>query len=133
MSPLAFAVSTVLVLSAQGYLRQPDNGAVGQGASNVAGAVPVKAPEPPLPAVGGPSVPLVGSQEPHTADPVVCGLLATVLIIGWIVACCCAAGAAGEGAAAAEDGSAGEGAAAAGAGGCFALIECCESIAAICS
>jgi len=104
---------------------------------SIAGALP-KVPEAPLPAVAGPSVPLVGSSAPHTASPAVCGILGGVIVLNWIIACCCAgAGAAGAGAAAAEA-EAGDtkDAAAAGvaggvAGSIFACVECAASICSI--
>merc|ERR1719465_398278 len=70
----------------------------------VAGNLP-RVPEPPLPAVAPPvSVPMVGSSAPHTADPVVCGVLGGIIVVNWILACCCAGlGAAGGAAAGAEE------------------------------
>merc|ERR1719424_1232606 len=81
----------------------------------VAGTLP-RVPDAPLPAVAPPvSVPLVGSSAPHTADPVVCGLLGGIIILNWVIACCCAGvGAAGAGAAAGENAAGNDGAAEAG-------------------
>jgi len=130
--------------------RQPDavgsaTGAadsVGAGAAatadSVAATVP-KVPEAPLPAMGSPvAVPVVGSQQPHTANPAVCGILGGVIVLNWLLACCCAAGgaaAAGDAAAEAEAGdtaSAGKAGAAGGvAGALFACVECTASICSI--
>merc|ERR1719486_791196 len=93
--------------------------------------MPAQVPEAPLPHVGGPAVPGVGSSQPHTADPVVCGLLGGVIVLNWIICCCCAGcGAAAAGAEAAE----GETTKAEEAGGvCAALFTCIECVASICS
>merc|ERR1719454_2169256 len=65
------------------------NGVTGT-TETVAGNLP-RVPEPPLPAVAPPvSVPIVGSSAPHTADPVVCGVLGGIIVLNWILACCCA-------------------------------------------
>merc|ERR1719263_2039226 len=81
-------------------------------------------PEAPLPKTGtGVQVPLVGSKEPHTANPVVCGVLGGLIMLNWIVSCCCAGGAAAAGAKGSEEG------AAAGAG-LFGCVEFLGSIAA---
>merc|ERR1719440_2100912 len=116
-------------------------GQVGSGftgtTETVAGNLP-RVPEPPLPAVAPPvSVPMVGSSAPHTADPVVCGVLGGIIVLNWILACCCAGlGAAGGAAAGAEEAEGNTGAAeAAGAeaGVCGALFACVECLASICS
>jgi len=104
----------------------------------VAGTLP-RVPDAPLPAVATPvKVPLVGSSAPHTADPVVCGVLGGIIILNWVIACCCAGvGAAGAGAAAGENAAGNDGAAEAGeatgtfAGALFACVECCASICSI--
>merc|ERR1719162_2297596 len=106
-------------------------------AEGVAGTLP-RVPDAPLPAVAPPvSVPLVGSSAPHTADPVVCGLLGGIIILNWVIACCCAGvGAAGAGAAAGENAAGNDGAAEAGeATGTIAaaLFACVECLASICS
>merc|ERR1719355_474211 len=89
--------------------------------------IPDHVPEPPLPKTGtGVEVPLVGSKEPHSADPVVCGVLGALIVLNWVVGCCCAGGAAAAGAE-------GSGAGAAAGGGCFACVELLGSIAAIAS
>jgi len=144
----AIVLVVALVPSALGFL-QPDvegaatgtantvsSGTTGA-ASNVAGALP-RVPEAPLPGVAPPvSVPVVGSSAPHTADPVVCGLLGGIIVTNWILACCCAGfGAAGAGAAAveAEKGDTQDAEAAGAAGGiCGALFACVECLASICS
>merc|ERR1719169_124035 len=77
---------------------QASAGAQG-GASSAARSLPGQVPEAPLPGVAGPAVPGVGSSQPHTADPVVCGLLGGFIVLNWIMCCCCAgvgAAAAGE-------------------------------------
>jgi len=112
------------------------NGVTGT-TETVAGNLP-RVPEPPLPAVAPPvSVPIVGSSAPHTADPVVCGVLGGIIVLNWILACCCAScGAAGAGAAAAEESqgdTTGAEAAGAEAGVCGALFACVECVASICS
>merc|ERR1719240_1330432 len=106
-------------------------------ASSVAGTLP-RVPEAPLPGVAPPvTVPVVGSSAPHTADPVVCGLLGGIIVVNWILACCCAGfGAAGAGAAAVEEekGDTKDAEAAGAAGGvCGALFACVECLASICS
>jgi len=144
----AVVLAVALVPSALGFL-QPDvegaatgtantvsSGTTGA-ASNVAGALP-RVPEAPLPGVAPPvSVPVVGSSAPHTADPVVCGLLGGIIVANWILACCCAGfGAAGAGAAAVEEekGDTQDAEAAGAAGGvCGALFACVECLASICS
>jgi len=143
----ALALLLGLVPETLGTLRQvPEavNGAtstVGNGVTGtteaVAGTLP-RVPEAPLPGVAGPSVPVVGSAAPHTADPAVCGILGGVIVLNWIIACCCAgAGVAGAGAAAGEaqagDTKDAEAAGAAGgvAGACFACVECSASICSI--
>jgi len=144
----AVVLAVALVPSALGFL-QPDvegaatgtantvsSGTTGA-ASNVAGALP-RVPEAPLPGVAPPvSVPVVGSSAPHTADPVVCGLLGGIIVTNWILACCCAGfGAAGAGAAAVEEekGDTQDAEAAGAAGGvCGALFACVECLASICS
>jgi len=144
----AIVLVVALVPSALGFL-QPDvegaatgtantvsSGTTGA-ASNVAGALP-RVPEAPLPGVAPPvSVPVVGSSAPHTADPVVCGLLGGIIVTNWILACCCAGfGAAGAGAAAVEEekGDTQDAEAAGAAGGvCGALFACVECLASICS
>ena len=105
---------------------------------SAAGNLP-RVPDAPLPAVAPPvSVPMVGSSAPHTASPVVCGLLGGIIVLNWIIACCCAGvGAAGAGAAAGEEAAGNDGAAEAGeatggiAGALFACVECCASICSI--
>jgi len=143
----AIVLAVAVVPSALGFL-QPDvegaatgtankvtSGTTGA-ASQVAGTLP-RVPEAPLPGVAGPSVPGVGSSAPHTADPVVCGLLGGIIVTNWILACCCAGfGAAGAGAAAveAEKGDTQDAEAAGAAGGvCGALFACVECLASICS
>jgi len=143
----AIVLAVALVPSALGFL-QPDvegaatgtadkvtSGTTGA-ASQVAGTLP-RVPEAPLPGVAGPSVPGVGSSAPHTADPVVCGLLGGIIVTNWILACCCAGfGAAGAGAAAVEEekGDTKDAEAAGAAGGvCGALFACVECLASICS
>jgi len=108
-----------------------------QAASSVARSLP-RVPDAPLPSVNGPRVQVLGSSQPHTADPVVCGLLGGVIVLNWILACCCAGfGAAGAGAAAAEaekgDTKDAEAAGAAGGicGALFALVECLGSICSL--
>jgi len=144
----AIALSVVLASEAVGLL-QPDVEGAGRGAantvssgttgaaSNVAGSLP-RVPEAPLPGVAPPvSVPVVGSTAPHTADPVVCGLLGGIIVTNWILACCCAGfGAAGAGAAAVEEekGDTKDAEAAGAAGGvCGAMFACVECLASICS
>merc|ERR1719197_1232095 len=101
-----------------------------QAASKAARSLP-KVPEAPLPGVAGPSVPGVGSNKPHTADPVVCGLLGGVIVLNWIMACCCAGCGAAGAAAEASEGEAGK---AEEAGGCgAALFACVECLASVCS
>jgi len=93
-----------------------------------------KVPEAPLPGVAGPAVPGVGSKQPHTADPVVCGILGGVIVLNWIICCCCAgcgAAAAGEEAAEGDETKAEE--AGGIAAGCVACIECVASICSICA
>jgi len=137
-----------LVPGALGALRQAPEAVtgatntVGNGftgtTETVAGNLP-RVPEPPLPALAPPvSVPVVGSSAPHTADPVVCGVLGGIIVLNWILACCCAGfGAAGGAAAGAEEAEGNTGAAeAAGAeagvcGACFACVECLASICSI--
>merc|ERR1719240_1345325 len=121
---------------ATGAANTVTSGATGA-ASNVAGALP-RVPEPPLPAVAPPvSVPVVGSSAPHTADPVVCGVLGGIIVLNWILACCCAgfgaAGGAAAGAEAAEGDTGAAEAAGAEAGICGALFACVECLASICS
>merc|ERR1719161_3532422 len=104
-----------------------------QVASDTARSLP-RVPDAPLPSVTGPPVPLVGSSQPHTADPVVCGLLGGIIVLNWILACCCAGvGTAAAGAEVAE----GEATKAEAAGGCcaalFAYVECIASICSICA
>merc|ERR1719331_1408669 len=101
-----------------------------QAASDAARSLP-RVPDAPLPSVTGPPVPLVGSSQPHSADPVVCGLLGGVIVLNWILACCCAGcGAAAAGTEAAE----GETTKAEEAGGiCAALFACVECVSSICS
>merc|ERR1719324_1156305 len=60
-----------------------------QAASTAARSLP-RVPNAPLPSVNGPRVEVLGSSKPHTADPVVCGLLGGVIVLNWILACCCA-------------------------------------------
>jgi len=107
-----------------------------QAASTAARSLP-RVPNAPLPSVNGPRVEVLGSSKPHTADPVVCGLLGGVIVLNWILACCCAGfGAAGAGAAAAEaeQGDTKDAEAAGAAGGvCGALFACVECLASICS
>jgi len=102
----------------------------------IAGALP-KVPEAPLPAVAGPTIPLVGSSAPHTADPAVCGIIGCVIIANWILACCCAglggAGGAAAGAEAAEGDTGAAEAAGAGAGVAGSVFVCVECAASICS
>merc|ERR1719428_2328633 len=107
---------TALMFEAGGYLHLRAHG----GASSAVAQVP----EAPLPKVGGPDVPGIGSKEPHSADPMVCGVLGALIVLNWIVGCCCAGGAAAAGA----EGS--EGGAAAGAG-LFGCVELLGSLAAI--
>jgi len=73
----------------------------------------------------------VGSSQPHTADPAVCGLLGGVIVISWILSCCCA----GFGAAAAgEEEAQGDTTKAEEAGGVTAmLVGCVECLASLCS
>jgi len=100
-----------------------------EGASTVARSLPAQVPEAPLPGVAGPAVPVVGSRQPHTADPVVCGVLGGVIVLNWIICCCCAgcgAAAAGGEAAEGDDTKAEE--AGGIAAGCVACIECLASI-----
>jgi len=100
-----------------------------EGASTVARSLPAQVPEAPLPGVAGPGVPVVGSRQPHTADPVVCGVLGGVIVLNWIICCCCAgcgAAAAGGEAAEGDDTKAEE--AGGIAAGCVACIECLASI-----
>merc|ERR1719327_1633504 len=148
MSLCAIAIAVVLAPEALGFLQPDVEGAAGGAAntvssgttgaaSNVAGTLP-RVPEAPLPAVAPPvRVPGVGSSAPHTADPVVCGLLGGVIVVNWILACCCAGfGAAGAGAAAVEEekGDTKDAeAAGAEAGVCGALFACVECLASICS
>lgn len=101
-----------------------------QAASSAARSLP-KVPDAPLPSVTGPPVPLVGSSQPHTADPLVCGLLGGVIVLNWVLACCCAGcGAATAGAEEAQ----GDTTKAEEAGGiCAALFACVECVASICS
>merc|ERR1719235_1672325 len=101
-----------------------------QAASSAARSLP-KVPDAPLPSVTGPPVPLVGSRQPHTADPLVCGLLGGVIVLNWVLACCCAGcGAATAGAEEAQ----GDTTKAEEAGGiCAGLFACVECIASICS
>jgi len=144
----AIVLSVGLVPEALGLL-QPDvegtatgtaskvSGGTTGAASSVAGTLP-RVPEAPLPGVAPPvKVPLVGSTAPHTADPVVCGLLGGIIVVNWILACCCAGfGAAGAGAAAVEEekGDTKDAEAAGAAGGvCGALFACVECLASICS
>jgi len=122
--------------TARGGANTVSSGTTGA-ASSVAGTLP-RVPEAPLPGVAPPvSVPLVGSAAPHTADPVVCGLLGGIIVVNWILACCCAGfGAAGAGAAAVEEekGDTKDAEAAGAAGGvCGALFACVECLASICS
>jgi len=151
-----FLVLVVLVPATLGSLRAPEVPVVGQAADavveapgqlgrgftgateNVAGALP-KVPEAPLPAVAPPvSVPIVGSNAPHTADPTVCGVLGGIIVLNWVIACCCAGAGAAGGAAAGVDAAAGDttgaeatGAAGGIAGACFACVECLASICSI--
>jgi len=143
----AIVLAVALVPSALSFL-QPDVEGAASGtankvtsgttgaASQVAGTLP-RVPEAPLPGVAGPSVPGVGSSAPHTADPVVCGLLGGIIVTNWVLACCCAGfGAAGAGAAAVEEekGDTKDAEAAGAAGGvCGALFACVECLASICS
>jgi len=102
------------------------------GASSAARQLPGQVPEAPLPGVAGPAVPGVGSKQPHTADPVVCGVLGGVIVLNWILCCCCAgfgAAAAGGEAAEGDDTKAEE--AGGLAAGCVACIECLASICSI--
>jgi len=121
--------------AATGTANKVTSGTTGA-ASQVAGTLP-RVPEAPLPGVAGPSVPGVGSSAPHTADPVVCGLLGGIIVTNWVLACCCAGfGAAGAGAAAVEEekGDTKDAEAAGAAGGvCGALFACVECLASICS
>jgi len=144
----AFVLLAGLVPETLGALRQSPEAAVTGATSTVgngftgtteavAGALP-RVPEAPLPAIAGPSVPLVGSSAPHTADPAVCGILGGVIVLNWIIACCCAgAGAAGAGTAAAEaeagdtTDAAAAGVAGGAAGSIFACVECAASICSI--
>jgi len=84
--------------------------------------------------VAGPAVPGVGTSAPHTADPVVCGVLGSVIILNWILACCCAGVGAGV---AVEEHEEGDDTKAEEAGGIcagmFACVECCASICSICA
>jgi len=152
MSTMIVRCALVLILGsvpgALGALRQAPEAVtgatntVGNGftgtTETVAGNLP-RVPEPPLPALAPPvSVPVVGSSAPHTADPVVCGVLGGIIVLNWILACCCAGfGAAGGAAAGAEEAEGNTGAAeAAGAeagvcGACFACVECLASICSI--
>merc|ERR1719333_1456457 len=95
----AIVLSACLAPEALGFL-QPDVEGTARGgantvssgttgaASSVAGTLP-RVPEAPLPGVAPPvSVPLAGSSAPHTADPVVCGLLGGIIVTNWILACC---------------------------------------------
>jgi len=111
---------------------QASSGATG-GASNAArGMGGDKVPEAPLPGVAGPAVPGVGSKQPHTADPVVCGILGGIIVLNWILCCCCAgcgAAAAGTEAAEGDDTKAEE--AGGIAAGCVACVECLASICSI--
>jgi len=82
---------------------QASSSATGGASSAVRGMGGDKVPEAPLPGVAGPAVPGVGSKQPHTADPVVCGVLGGFIVLNWIVCCCCAGcGAAAAGTEAAE-------------------------------
>lgn len=112
----------------EGVSTASDSGS--QVASKAARTLP-RVPEAPLPGVAGPPVPGVGSSQPHTADPVVCGLLGGVIVFNWILACCCAGcGAAG----AADEASQGEATKAEEAGGCGAAVfACVECLASVCS
>jgi len=99
---------TGLLLGAQGSLRK-------------------QVPEAPLPKAASPvEVPVIGSKEPHSANPVVCGVLGGLIVLNWVVGCCCAGGAAAAG-------SQGNEAGAAGGGGLFACVELLGSLAAIAS
>merc|ERR1719443_1467972 len=133
----AIVLSVSLAADASSFLQPDVEGTATGAASNVAGALP-RVPEAPLPGVAPPvSVPVVGSSAPHTADPVVCGLLGAIIVANWILACCCAGfGAAGAGAAAAEEaqGDTKDAEAAGAAGGvCGAMFACVECLASICS
>jgi len=133
------AILVGLVPEARGVLRRDapeaaqQAGATGSNAaSSAVRSTPAsKIPEAPLPGVAGPAVPGVGSSAPHTADPVVCGVLGSVIMVNWILACCCA----GVGAAAAgEEEAEGDTTKAEEAGGvCAGLFACVECIASICS
>merc|ERR1719506_3035806 len=91
-----------------------------------------KVPEAPLPAVAGPAVPGVGSRQPHTADPVVCGVLGGVIVLNWIVCFCCAGcGAAAAGSEEAEGDTTKAEEAGGLAAGCVACLECMASIFSI--
>merc|ERR1719446_252805 len=109
-------------------------GGASNAASGAARSLPAQVPEAPLPGVAGPAVPGVGSKQPHTADPVVCGVLGGFIVLNWIVCCCCAgcgAAAAGTEAAEGDDTKAEE--AGGIAAGCVACIECLASICSICA
>jgi len=96
--------------------------------------MPGQVPEAPLPGVHGPAVPAVGSSQPHTADPVVCGLLGGVIVLNWIVCCCCAGiGAAAAGTEEAEGDTTKAEEAGGIAAGLVACVECCASICSICA
>jgi len=111
---------------------QASSGATGGASSAARSMGGDKVPEAPLPGVAGPAVPGVGSSQPHTADPVVCGILGGVIVLNWIICCCCAgcgAAAAGEEAAEGDETKAEE--AGGIAAGCVACIECVASICSI--
>jgi len=115
----------------QGKASQASSTATG-GASSAARSLPGQVPEAPLPGVAGPAVPGVGSREPHTADPVVCGVLGAVIVLNWILCCCCAGcGAAAAGSEEAEGDTTKAEEAGGLAAGCVACIECLASICSI--
>jgi len=125
-------------VAAPDKLKNDFTGATENVAENVAGALP-KIPDAPLPAIAPPvSVPVVGSSAPHTANPTVCGILGSIIVLNWIIACCCAGAGAAGAAASADEALKGENTAAGAAGAagtlsgaCFACIECLASICSI--